>query len=832
MQKKKQITIAEKVISFKKKSNHEINSPDHYARSLIEASLDPLVTIAPDGKITDVNNAAVEVTGATREELIGSDFFNYFTEPEKARAGYKRVFEEGTVRDYPLEIRHKDGNTIPVLYNASLYKDEQGNVVGVFAAARDVTEIKHAYDELFKAKEEAEAANRVKSEFLANMSHEIRTPMNGVIGMTDLTLDTELTAEQRGNLEMVKSSADHLLSVINEILDFSKMAAGQMELEEIDFSLRPMVEDAVDTLALRAEEKSLELIAYIIPDVPDAVIGDPGRLRQILINLVGNSIKFTEEGEIVVSVEIKKQKKDSAVLHFAVSDTGIGIPKDRQEAIFKSFTQVDGSTTRKYGGTGLGTTIAEQIVELMGGRIWIESPGNNQSSVISHQSKGGPGAVFHFIIELGLQAEKEKAYRSFDEVPDLEGRKTLVVDDNKTNISYLTKLFKNWCFPADFVFSGYAALDAMALSEGMKEPYELVLLDVQMPGIDGFTVMEKIKSGGWLKDTAVIILTSVGQKGDAARFKELGVSAYLTKPVKQSSLLAAIRETLKKKSIKPDEMQEAEPDKKTEPLITQYTIREARQKVNILLAEDNKVNQMLVLKLLQKQGYRATLAENGKKAVEAIKKGGFDLVFMDIQMPVMGGVEATKEIREWEKHTTHIPIVALTANAMEGDREKYLEAGMDDYLAKPFKREDVLKMVSKWQPKIKDAVTTTEITKIILVEDDEKMRHSIMRLLKRKMPQAKLMWAEDGIDATAKLGSFMPDLIITDIMMPHMDGVEFIRYVRKNDRYNKTRIIAITGLAEYDPRVSAARASGIDKMIFKPWEDKDLISTIKEALGG
>lgn len=498
MQKKKQITIAEKVVSFKKKSNHEINSSAHYARSLIEASLDPLVTIAPDGKITDVNNATVEVTGVTKEELIGSYFFDYFTEPEKAKAGYERVFEEGIVRYYPLEIRHKDGKTTPVLYNASVYKDEQGNVVGAFAAARDVTELKRAevkaeylnrvlsavngvrqtiakekdrhrllkgvcerlietrgfynawivvldesggYEDAaeaglgenflsmkeqlkqgemiscgqwtlsqsevvliknpfvdcadcplafmyngrsgmtmrleYKGKiyglisastsanhlinkeesllfhdiasdvafalhgigveedrnlaekklkknnikleqaidtanqmaEEARAANQAKSEFLANMSHEIRTPMNGVIGMTDLTLDTELTAEQRENLEMVKFSADHLLSVINEILDFSKMAAGQMKLEEIDFSLQPMVEDAVDTLAVRAEKKGLELIAYINPDVPDAVIGDPGRLRQVMINLVGNSIKFTEEGEIVVSVEIKEQKK-------------------------------------------------------------------------------------------------------------------------------------------------------------------------------------------------------------------------------------------------------------------------------------------------------------------------------------------------------------------------------------------------------------------------------------------------------------------------------------------------------------------------------------------
>lgn len=680
----------------------EVGGAAHYTRSLIEASLDPLVTIAPDGKITDVNSATVEVTGAEREELIGSDFSGYFTEPEKARKGYERVFEKGTVRDYPLEIRHKDGKTTPVLYNASVYKDEQGNVIGVFAAARDVTELKRAEGKLITALKAAQEANIAKSEFLANMSHEIRTPMNGIIGMTDLTLDTELTEEQRENLEIVKSSADHLLSLINSILDFSKMEAGQMELEEIDFSLRAMVEDAVDTLAVRAEEKGLELIAAIAPDVPDAVIGDPGRLRQLLLNLAGNSIKFADEGEIVVGVEIKEQKKDSAVLHFSVSDTGIGIPKDRQGTIFESFTQADGSTTRKYGGTGLGTTISKQIVELIGGRIWIESPG-------SHQSKGGPGAVFHFTIELGLQAEKKSALRFFDEAPDLEGRKTLVVDDNKTNIHYLTKLLGNWGFSVDFAFSGYAALDAMAASEDAKEPYELVLLDVEMPGMDGYAVMEKIKSRGWLKDTAVIILTSVGQKGDAVRCKELGISAYLTKPVRQSSLLAAIIETLKKKSIKSDEIQEAEPDKKTESLITRHTIREARQKVNILLAEDNKVNQMLALKLLRKQGYRVTLAENGKEAVDAVKKGGFDLVLMDIQMPVMGGVEATKEIRKWENQNLSerigdpqpqssiqsTPIIALTANAMKGDREKYLEAGMDDYLSKPFRQKDIQRVIEE-----------------------------------------------------------------------------------------------------------------------------------------
>ena len=528
-------------------------------RSLIEASLDPLVTISSEGKITDVNAATEHVTGLTRQQLVGADFANYFSDRARAKAGYEQAFREGRVQDYELGIRHRDGHVTPVLYNLSVYRDEQGEVGGVFAAARDISERKRAEAEIGKLTEEleqrvgertaelvrlnaqlaqtvekAEDANRAKSQFLANMSHEIRTPMNGILGMTELALGTQLTLEQHEYLEMIKSSADALTVVINDILDLSKVEAGKLDLEPREFSLEEVFGPALKALALQAGHKGLELNFHTKPGTPETVVGDASRLRQIVVNLVGNAIKFTEHGEVAVRVACEPGEEGAAWLHFSVQDTGIGIPLEKQQVIFDAFSQADGSVTRRYGGTGLGLTISRRLVEMMGGRIWLESV-------------AGQGSTFHFGVPLGV------------------GR----------------------------------------------------------------------------------------GDGQAAR-----------NPL-------------------PAEAQPGAPE-----------AGRSRRPLNILLAEDNAVNQKVLSGLLEKHGHRVEIAANGREALDKLSRAEFDLVLMDVQMPEMDGIEATAAIRKRELDTGgHLPIVALTAHALKTDHYRCLAVGMDGYLSKPIRPDDLFRQI-------------------------------------------------------------------------------------------------------------------------------------------
>ena len=638
-------------------------------RTVIEEMTDSFWETDLTGHFTFFNHQVMAEQRRSRAELLALN--NTDNRQHMDEASLKTAFETlrkvyvtgKPARGAVYDLIRGDGTKYSVESSISLIKDAKGQPIGFRGISRDVTKRIQAEKELQHAKDAAEAANRAKSEFLANMSHEIRTPMNGIIGMTELTLDTELKSEQREYLGMVKASADALLAIINDILDFSKIEAGKLALDPINFQLRDSIDDTLKTLALRAHQKGLELASQVLPEVPDGLIGDPGRLRQILMNLIGNAIKFTPHGEVIVRVAVTSSQAAEAVLHFSVTDTGVGIPPEKQQVIFEAFSQADGSTSRRYGGTGLGLTISAKLVEMMGGRIWVDSQPEQ-------------GSTFHFTARFSVQEEGEAVARPRLAV-DWHNLPVLVVDDNATNRSILQGLLTHWQMKPTAVESGAAALRVL---EGGGTAFPLILLDAQMPGMDGFNLAGQITRNPALAGATIMMLSSSGQSGDAARCRELGIAAYLTKPVKQSELFGAILSVLSAPAQAASKKQ----------IITRHSLRETRKHYQILLAEDNAINQKLAVRLLEKEGHRVVVAGTGRQAVEAFAGQPFDLILMDVQMPEMNGYEATAAIREAELATgRHIPIIAMTAHAMKGDRERCLEAGMDGYVSKPIKSEEL-----------------------------------------------------------------------------------------------------------------------------------------------
>jgi two-component system, sensor histidine kinase and response regulator len=660
-------------INRQKLAEIEVVREMQYLEALVTNSPVAIVVLDDQMNILSSNPAFEQLYGYASSEIIGKPLFSLITSPEtigEALAITKQAFT-GPVHTIGKR-RRKDGDSVNVEIFAVPVL-QPGGKVGILAIYHDITE-------LDRARQAAEEANRAKSEFLANMSHEIRTPMNGVIGMLELALDTPLNDEQRDFLNVSLQSAEALLSLLNDILDFSKIEAGRLELETIDFDLRTTVEDVAFTLAQRAQDKGLEMACLIHPDVKSDLQGDPGRLRQVLVNLAGNAIKFTDKGEILIRAEPVSETDTQMSVRFSVKDTGIGIPPERQAAIFERFTQADGPTARRYGGTGLGLTISKQLVDAMGGQIGLDS-------IL------GIGSTFWFIVTFAKQRVREGVDGTKEISPilapsvKLQNLHVLGVDDNTTNRMIITRMVEGFGCRIETAASGMKALEMLHVGYNNEDAYQVVLLDMQMPGMDGEQTVRAIKADPIGKDVNIIILTSMGQRGDAARLEALGCSGYLLKPVKQSLLREALGTVLGQSKAGDGAAR----------LVTRHFLSEQkRQGMRILLAEDNPVNQKLALVLLQKAGYSVDVVDNGLQAVEKVKGSKYNALLMDVQMPEMDGLEATMRIRQEAEPGEHIPIIAMTAHALKGDRERCLNAGMDDYISKPLDPRLLMKKLDRW----------------------------------------------------------------------------------------------------------------------------------------
>jgi two-component system, sensor histidine kinase and response regulator len=657
-------TVLQTELAERKRAEETLIHTLQEYKQLTEALPDAFFVIDQQGKIRKWNKVIEQASGYTSDELLGLPAIQLFAEEEHDRIT-AILFDENTDSQRSLEtvLLGKNGTTALYHWKAALLTDASDQISGFVVTGRDITDRKQVELSLQQAKEIAEQSSQAKSEFLANMSHEIRTPMNGVIGMTELLLDTTLNSEQREYAETVKSSAEALLALLNDILDFSKIEARKLDLESMNFSLRENLGDAMKALAFRAHQKGLELLYEVATDVPDPVVGDPSRLRQIVTNLVGNALKFTEKGEVVVRVEKTTGEEHEVELRFAVHDTGIGIPKDKQHLIFQAFSQADASINRKYGGTGLGLAISTQLVRLMNGYLWLES-------------EEQLGTTFYFTIRLGIGTPKEKTAPVA--IEELQGLPVLIVDDNATNRRILKDLLSSWRMIPYLADSADNALMLMQEAKTKAQPFAFVLIDGRMPKTDGFTLAQQITETPALAGATLMMLTSSDQKEERDRCQHMGLSGFMLKPIRPSELLTAL---LKARGKVVEETRKSK---------TPFA-QKSRCVLRLLVAEDNAVNQKLAVRFLQKWGHETVVATNGKEAYESfLHNGPFDAILMDIEMPVMDGMEATAAIRQYEqKNGTHISIIAMTAHAMVGDKEHCLSAGMDAYVSKPLRAEEL-----------------------------------------------------------------------------------------------------------------------------------------------
>ncbi len=665
----KRILVFVRDITEQKENESALIEAKEQAERLYRLVPSAIFTVDTDGIVTSINRTALEILGLHQDEIIGKPCTTFALSPCLEKCGLYTSDISKPITNTESIIRTKQGEIRTIIKNADLIHDADGKIIGGIESFEDITERKQARIELVKAKNAAEAATRAKAEFLANMSHEIRTPLNAIYGMTSLLLDTPLNTEQQDFVNTIHGGSDTLLAVINDILDFSKLEAGKVELEQLPFYVRDCVETALDLLTEKASEKMLDMAYLIEPATPPVIIGDVTHVRQILVNLLSNAIKFTESGEVVVKVSTKLIKDDRYQVQFSVRDTGIGIPADKLNRLFKSFSQVDSSTTRKYGGTGLGLAISSKLAQAMGGRMWVES-------------ETGKGSTFYFTILVDVDPDA-KPLTSQSVQPQLEGKRVLIVDDNATNRLILTKQTESWGMKPQAVSSGKEAL--FLLKEG--HVFDIGILDMQMPEMDGFTLAEEIETIYHENNLPIIILSSMGRTKPRAGDKN--ISAFLNKPIKTSSLFNVLLSTIGStptRIVKPEKILKFE-----ESMGTRHPLR-------ILLAEDNPVNQKVALLFLKRLGYLADVAGNGLEALQALKRQSYDVVLMDIQMPEMDGDEATRKIREdWPKEQQPY-IIAMTAHALEGDREKYLSLGMDSYVTKPVKLDELVKALEAASP--------------------------------------------------------------------------------------------------------------------------------------
>ena len=661
-----------------KRAEEELRRSKELVQNVFDYADAIIMVIGRDGEYmmgnkTWADSLEIYGTGKTSlEEAAGKTLFDFY--PEEVALQTIEFDRQLMASRKPVSFEHSAANdpeNRTLLITKFPLIDTNDEVYAVASIGFDITRIKQVEHELREAQDAANAANRAKSDFLANMSHEIRTPMNGIMGMTELALDTELTREQHEYLQTIESSAQSLLALIDDILDFSKIEAEKLELDPIDFDLRERIGETLSTLAGRAHNKGLELAVDVEKDVPDMLVGDVHRLRQIIVNLVGNALKFTERGEIVVRVGIESQSAAQVVARFSVSDTGVGIPADRIDKIFESFEQADTSTTRTYGGTGLGLAICNRLVALMGGKIWVES-------------EEGTGSTFHFTTTF-QRSDQQKTRRS-ESIQNLGGLRVLVVDDNLTNRQILEKMLSNWQMSPTVAESGPIGLEKFHEMLAREAPFDVVISDVNMPKMDGFDFVDALNKTTPQSRTPVILLSSSRRSGDAERGRQLGVKANLLKPAKQSQILDAIIDSVGMEALNKKHVQEP----------AQPAIQRPTPSLHILVAEDNDVNQKFAVRALERAGHTSTIANNGLEAVEALKKEKFDLILMDMQMPVMDGYEATAAIRESDSlQDRNIPIIALTAHAMKGDKEKCIAAGMNGYVTKPIKRRTLIDEIAR-----------------------------------------------------------------------------------------------------------------------------------------